>query len=45
MQWDRTDWQGRSKEQVDRNNKVFGIAIIGISIITTGLLIIYLLSL
>jgi|LakMenEpi03Aug12_release.lakeMendotaPanAssembly.Ray.scaffolds.fasta_scaffold344135_4 hypothetical protein len=45
MKWDRNEWQGRSKEQVDRNNKVFGIAIIGISIITTGLLIIYLLSL
>jgi hypothetical protein len=45
MKWDRNEWQGRSKEQVDRNSKVFGMTIKGIFTIIAGLLIIYLLSL
>jgi hypothetical protein len=45
MKWDRNEWQGRSEEQVKRNNKVFGMAIISIFVVTTGLLIIYLLLL
>jgi uncharacterized membrane protein YidH (DUF202 family) len=45
MEWNRNEWQGRSKEQVDRNNKVFGLSIIISFVVTTGLLIFYLLSL
>jgi uncharacterized Rmd1/YagE family protein len=28
MKWDSDDWQGRSEEQVNRNNKVFGWSIV-----------------
>jgi hypothetical protein len=28
MKWDNNDWQGRSKEQVERNYKVFGWSIV-----------------
>jgi uncharacterized membrane protein YidH (DUF202 family) len=28
MKWDNNGWQGRSKEQVERNNKVFGYSVI-----------------
>jgi|LakMenE18May11ns_1017448.scaffolds.fasta_scaffold8972741_2 hypothetical protein len=45
MKWDRNEWQGRSEEQVKRNYKVFGMGIISIFVVTTGLLIIYLLLL
>jgi hypothetical protein len=45
MEWNRNEWQGRSEEQVRRNNKVFGMSIIISFIGITGLLIIYLLSL
>ena len=46
MDWDDNEWQGRSEEQVKRNYKIFGMAIvITTSFIIAGLLIIYLLSL
>ena len=46
MKWDRNEWQGRSEEQVKRNSKIFGMAIvITTSIVIAGLLIIYLLLL
>ena len=41
MDWDDNEWQGRSEEQVKRNSKIFGIAIITTSIVIAGLLIIY----
>ena len=28
MNWNRNEWQGRSKKQVEDNNKVFGYSII-----------------
>lgn len=28
MNWDPNDWQGRTREQVERNNKVFGYSVI-----------------
>jgi len=36
MKWDRNDWQGRSKKQVENNNQVLALTVIvgvGISII------------
>jgi hypothetical protein len=45
MKWNRNEWQGRSKEQIERNYKVFWIGIIISFFIGAGLLIINLLSL
>lgn len=28
MKWNRNEWQGRSKKQVETNNRVFGYSII-----------------
>ena len=28
MDWNPNDWQGRTREQVERNNKVFGYSVI-----------------
>jgi hypothetical protein len=39
MSWDPNEWQGRTKEQVERNNKVFGYSII-MSIIVVVILVI-----
>jgi len=36
MKWNRNDWQGRSKKQVENNNQVLALTVIvgvGISII------------
>ena len=41
MIWDPIEWQGRSKEQVERNNKVFGYSVI-MSIIVTVIVVIVL---
>jgi uncharacterized membrane protein YidH (DUF202 family) len=41
MIWDPNEWQGRSKEQVERNNKVFGYSVI-MSIIVTVIVVIVL---
>jgi hypothetical protein len=39
MNWDPDDWQGRTRQQVERNNKVFGYSII-MSIIVVVILVI-----
>lgn len=39
MMWNKNDWQGRSKSQVDRNNRVFTYSII-ISVIGIIILLI-----
>ena len=39
MNWDPNDWQGRTREQVERNNKVFGYSVI-ISIIVVAIVLI-----
>jgi type IV secretory pathway component VirB8 len=41
MSWDPNEWQGRSKEQVERNNKVFGYSVI-MSIIVAVIVVIVL---
>jgi uncharacterized membrane protein YidH (DUF202 family) len=41
MSWDPNEWQGRSKEQVERNNKVFGYSVI-MSIILVVIVVIVL---
>jgi hypothetical protein len=39
MNWDPNDWQGRTREQVERNNRVFGYSVI-ISIIVVAIALI-----
>jgi hypothetical protein len=39
MEWDPNDWEGRSRDHVDRNNRAFGYTVI-IAIIVVGLLLI-----
>jgi hypothetical protein len=39
MNWDPDDWQGRTRQQVERNNKVFGYSVI-ISIIVVAIVLI-----
>lgn len=39
MEWDPNLWQGRSKKQVENNNKIAGYAAIGFLLCIIGLLI------
>lgn len=40
MNWDPNDWQGRTRQQVERNNRVFGImVIVGVAAIGIALLL------
>ena len=39
MEWDPKLWQGRSKKQVESNNKVAGYAVIGFMIFVIILLL------
>ena len=41
MKWNRNDWQGRSKEQIERNYKVFKGSLF---IAFIGLIILYIIS-
>lgn len=37
--WNPNDWQGRSKKQVETNEKLAGISIIGLVVFVLGTLI------
>lgn len=37
--WNRNDWQGRSKSQVEGNEAIGGIVVIAALILTIGLII------
>lgn len=39
MEWDPNIWQGRSKRQVESNNKVAGYAVIGFMVVILLVLI------
>lgn len=39
MNWDPNDWQGRTREQVERNNRVFGYSVIILIIVVAIVLI------
>ena len=40
MKWDRNDWQGRSKKQVENNNQILALTvIIGIGTFVIALIV------
>lgn len=39
MEWNSDEWQGRTKDHVERNNRVFGYTVIGM-VIVIGLMLI-----
>lgn len=40
MKWNRNDWQGRSKKQVENNNQVLALTVIlGVGIFVIALII------
>jgi len=40
MKWDRNDWQGRSKKQVENNNQVLALTVIvGVGIFVIALIV------
>ena len=46
MKWNRNDWQGRSKKQVENNNQLLALTfIIGVGIFVIGLIVQTLLNL
>jgi uncharacterized membrane protein YidH (DUF202 family) len=44
MNWNPNDWQGRTREQVERNNKVFGYSVIMSIIVVVIVLIVMILN-
>jgi|TARA_R110002153_G_scaffold200592_1_gene353938 hypothetical protein len=37
--WNRNDWQGRSRSQVENNTTISGIVVIAALVITIGLIV------
>jgi hypothetical protein len=44
MDWNPNEWQGRTREQVERNNKVFGYSVIMSIIVVVIVLVVLILN-